>query len=252
MAFLSPITLGTMRFQDKGLAVQEVKNLLAHAYDRGVSSIHVSSEYSSYDLVKSACQASKHQLMAKLAAPHFNEETFSKRSLFDRVDSILRDFSTECIDVAQWMWRMNPLDDDNRIQKTEACLAEMKQAFDELKAAGKVRDFSCFPYSARYMHFIRDSGLMTSQTNYLNFWEDDLYAGGITPGSIALRPLAVARFRDSDHSLSDCLHYVLSHPNIDSAVISMHAHDQIDEISEIAAQIKKSETAFQSYRKMAA
>jgi aryl-alcohol dehydrogenase-like predicted oxidoreductase len=252
MGKLSPITLGTMRFLDKGLSVQDTKALLDYACDQGITSLHVSPEYSSYDLIKSACQSSKHQLMVKLPAPHFDEERFDKQTLFERVDSFLKDFSAQSIDVAQWMWRMNPLDDDRRIERTRECLDAIKQAFDELKAAGKVKSFSCFPYSARYMRFIQESGLMCSQTNYLNFWEDDLYDGGIAAGAIALRPLGATRFRGSSRSLEDCLNYVLSHPNIESAVISMHTNAQIDEISQIASQVEKSEAVFNACREMMA
>lgn len=248
MENLSPITLGTMRFLDKGLSVDTVKRLLNFAHDHGVTSLHVSPEYSSYGLVKAASQGDRHQFMVKISAPHFDEENFSKQSLFKRVDDFLRDFQIDTIGVVQWMWRMNPLDDDQRIKRSEEQLSHMKEAFNELVTVGKVRAFSCFPYTPRYMKFVRENDLMSSQTNYLNFWEDDLYEGGVTENSIALRPLAAGQFRESDFSLSHCLNYVLSHPNIKSAVISMHTNAQIKEIASIANKVKKSEVMFNAYR----
>lgn len=250
MKELSAISLGTMRFLDKGLSVKQVTALFDCAKDKGITTLHVSSEYSSYDLVKAALPHRDHQFIVKLAAPHFDEDGFSQKSLEKKVDRFLLDFKRDSIDVAQWMWRMNPLDDDSRIEKTGEQLGSMQEAFQALVVSGKVKQFSCFPYTPSYMHFIRKKGLMHSQTNYLNFWEDDLFEGGIAEDSIVLRPLAAGRFRKSNFSLSHCLSYPLSHPNIKTVVISLHNKKNIEEVASIAGKIEKSELQFNKYREM--
>lgn len=252
---LSPVTLGTMRFLDKGLSVADVEKLLDFSYHQGITSLHLSPEYASYELVKSARRKNEHAFMVKIPAPHFDEESFNKRALFKRVDDFLTDFKINCIDVAQWMWRTTPLDEDKRIERTRESLNEMRRAFDALLASGKVRAFSCFPYTARYMHFVDEMQLIKSQTNYLNFWEDDLYQGGISENSIVLRPLASGRFRSlpvagEKKQLSYCINYALSHPHIQSAVISMHDRVQVKEVADMASAVQKSEVVFRSYREM--
>lgn len=248
MKNVSAITLGTMRFQDKGLSVNDSRHLLDCAKRNGITTLHTSPEYSSYNLLKEVSPGTDHQYIVKIAAPHFDEENFSQQSLERRVEGFLKDFNVESIDVAQWMWRMNPLNDDRRIKKTQDQLGDMQEAFQTLIATGKVKQFSCFPYTPRYMHFIREKGLMHSQTNYLNYWEDDLFEGGIAKDSIALRPLAAGRCRKSRFSLSDCLSYPLSHPNIKSTVVSLHSVSDIEEVASIAGQVKKSEQLFNRYR----
>lgn len=269
---LSKITLGTMRLMEKGLSVQDVLTLLSFCLSSGVTSLHVSQEYESYNLLKESVQSryrdkmKNHQLIAKLASPHFGEIKFSPSSLEEKIDTVLLDLCADKIDVIQWMWRMEDLDDDVRITRTQDQFNLIKETFDKLLKSGKVDKVSCFPYSKRYMKFVRESGLITSQIDYFNFWEDNLYDGGVHQDSIALRPLYAGKARDKKSALLDkcnevtgldentmlghCLRYPLTCPNIKTIVISMHNKKEIEEISKTSDSVVKSESLFLEYRRI--
>lgn len=266
---ISLVTLGTMRFSDKGISKIEVAKLLTDCHENGVTSLHVSSEYSSYELLCSVLKNeykknnNSHQFIAKIAGPHFSETSFSKDIFVGRVDSLLKDLGVEILDVAQWMWRMNPLDDDERIKRTEEKVDEMKETFGGLIQSGKVKSFCCFPYTSRYMKFVRDRGILSSQANYLNLWEDNLLDSGISPNSIVLRPLAAGRFKDSPPSLmkrinngidikdsifGHSIRYAVSHPNVRTIVVSMHDKKSVKEVVDTVNAAERSESLFNQYR----
>jgi len=80
---LSNITLGTMRFFDKSLSINQVKNLIEEAFSIGINTHHSSSEYSSHTLYTKALKlskcANKVKHIVKVSAPHFEYDSFSNR-----------------------------------------------------------------------------------------------------------------------------------------------------------------------------
>ena len=80
---LSNITLGTMRFFDKSLSLNEVTRLIEKAYDIGINTHHSSSEYSSYSLYTEALKkgvcAKNVKHIVKISAPHFEDDFFSSK-----------------------------------------------------------------------------------------------------------------------------------------------------------------------------
>ena len=117
----SPLILGTMRLQDKGLNRSQCLSLFQRAIDSGVDTFHISAEYSSFPLVAAAITALPHQyksqlkIMAKIASPHFGEGEFNAEFMELRINYLLDALEIEKIDVVQWMWRDNEISDERRI-----------------------------------------------------------------------------------------------------------------------------------------
>src|SRR5580693_9969949 len=119
---LSVLALGTMRLTPPKFDAASALALLLHLSDHGVTSFHVSHEYDSYGFVCDALAALRRarpaapvELIAKLAAPHFDEIGFSAERLRERIEALLRRLPAERVDVVQWMVRHTPNEDAPRL-----------------------------------------------------------------------------------------------------------------------------------------
>src|SRR5271154_5862897 len=119
---LSTLAFGTMRLMAPKFDADSALALLLHLSDHGVTSFHVSHEYESYAFVCDALAALRQarpaapiELIAKIAAPHFDETGFSADRLRERVEALLERLPAERVDVVQWMVRHTPNEDAPRL-----------------------------------------------------------------------------------------------------------------------------------------
>jgi aryl-alcohol dehydrogenase-like predicted oxidoreductase len=259
---LSPICLGTMRLADKGLIKNDVCSLIRSGLDKGINTHHISDEYNSFALI---CESYKQlkkeereqlQVICKLSGPHFNEPTFNSLIMKKRVEKYLLSLDVERLAVIQWMWRMNPLDDDVRLLRMADKLESIKNCFFELKSEGKVGDVACFPYSAKFMKQVRQLGICKGQINYVNIFENNALDVGLNEYTIALRPLAAGQINKipselwSEHSnqlgysrnwtsAQHALAYSLSSPQVISAIVSLNNNEHLNAAIDVVENLPR-------------
>lgn len=268
MINLPSITLGTMRLADKNICLYECIELFDAAILNGVNAFHLSSEYNSFELVSSSLNqivsnkpSIDIKVIAKLASPNFDEDCFEQVNLENKIDNILQKTGLEQIELAQWMWRQAPLNDESRIPNFLSQANEIKNSFDNIISKGKVKKFGCFPYTGNFMEKVSSLKISDLHINYLNFWEDSLLEGEILSSSIALRPFFAGKIKEvnskfieelntiqSGNGIFHSLNYVLSHPKICSAVLGLNSIKQLDEVINISDSISKNIEIFNQYR----
>src|SRR5258708_15068279 len=171
---VSPLTLGTMRFSEKGLSVSSVPSLIAFAFDAGVTTHHVSNEYPSFELYREALSTfpqsfrDKLVIIAKLSFPHFKDVDPNVSVFHQRVDQYLEWLGRDTIDVVQWLFRSEPLEDSIRIPRLSACAEDLRGCFQDLIRSRKVGTIAAFPYTSGFWRLSAKLGLVDSQVNYLN------------------------------------------------------------------------------------
>lgn len=263
---LSSVTLGTMRLADKVLTSSTCVDIFDAALLSGINSFHISSEYNSFALVCSALKKLSKKvhdinLVVKLSSPHFDEDRFCHTNLESKIDHVLKHTGLEQIQLAQWMWRQNPLDDAQRIPMLVRQADEIKSSFQNLIAAGKVSEFCCFPYTADFMKSVSQLEISKIHINYLNFWENSLTNGGFHDASLVLRPFFAGKIKDiapefieqlnvieDGNAIFHSLNYVLSHPKVLSAVVGINSVEQLNEIISVSNPINKDIKVFQKYQ----
>lgn len=210
--FLSPLCLGTMRYVDKGLGVDDVVRLFREALELGVTSHHVSSEYASFELVCEAyhrlraSEKGQIELVVKLADPHFGEEGFDSDRFKDRIDHLLQTTGFQSLAVVQWMWRQNPMDDQMRIGRMESQTDRIHYAFDDAKNSAKVSAIGCFPYTQRFMQAVKEVKLTEIEINYFNLLENASVFSAANPCEIAIRPLGGGELKEIPQQKVDMFH----------------------------------------------
>ena len=232
---LSRITLGTMRFLDKGLTETQVIQLLEESWEAGITSHHSSSEYSSYKLYTKALQKSsmrnnvKH--LVKLSSPHFEDDEFSGKILEERVDAQLKTLQIDCIDVLQWLVRSKPINDADRLLTLQDKKEEIKEVLTSLKQKGKIKSVFSFPYSVPFANEVIKFPEVDGIISYLNKEELDYVPFANNNPFIAIRPLFAGKLVKDVHDINDTitaqLNFVENHANVLSTIVGINATEHV-------------------------
>lgn len=232
---LSRITLGTMRFQDKGLSERQVTQLIEESWKAGIISHHSSSEYSSYELytkaLKNSSVRNKVKHVVKISSPHFEDDTFSKTILEQRIDGQLKTLQVDSIDVLQWLVRSKPIDDANRLQILRDKEAEIKEVLLSLKQQGKIKATFSFPYSVPFAEAVIKFQEVDGIISYLNKEEVDYAPFANKYPFIAIRPLfsgkLIQQTKNIDETIAEQFQFVENHPNVLTTIVGINTLEQV-------------------------
>lgn len=238
---LSALAFGTMRMTAPKFDADSAVALLGRLVDHGVTSFHVSHEYDSYPFVcdalaalRRARPAARVELIAKLAAPHFDEAGFSAERLRAHIEALLQRLPAARVDVVQWMVRHTPNEDAPRLAILERDRLLAADAAERLKAEGKIGAFAVFPYSEPFRRAALAEPFVDGLVDYLNpreleaaAWLDALQARG--QGFVAMRPLFAGEVSRDPASVDAALRFPLLHPATAAVVVSLSDVRQADQ-----------------------
>jgi aryl-alcohol dehydrogenase-like predicted oxidoreductase len=198
-----------MRLDPKRLSLDDAARLLEHLWDRGVTTLHSSSEYDTHGFFCEALQKLRARRpgarpvhISKIAAPHFEDAGFSASLLRSRVERQLQDLGAERLDVVQWLLRSKPIRDDVRLSTLASCRDELEATWADLRREGKVGALASFPYARPFAERVLDLPACEGLVTYLGPAElemapllDGLAAAG--QGFVAIRPLLAGRISEA-------------------------------------------------------
>lgn len=232
---LSNTTLGTMRFYDKKLSVKEVLSIIENSFDIGINTHHSSIEYNSYNLYTKALNFSTHKNqikhIVKLAAPHFEENSFSSKSLESKIDADLKNLQIEQIDVLQWLLRSKPINDKKRLNILTQQRDEIEYCLANMKRKGKIKSVFSFPYSVPFSKEALKLKEIDGIISYLNLQEIEYreYANKIP--FIAIRPFfagALINTENKCQKIEQCLQFVNAHKTVLTKIVSINSIEQLN------------------------
>jgi aryl-alcohol dehydrogenase-like predicted oxidoreductase len=277
---LSEVTFGSMRLDAGRMTEGEACALLVHLLDHGVTSFHCSPEYESHRFFCASLRRARRErpgveveIIAKVAAPHFEDARFSSELLEARVESLRDELGVERIAVLQWLLRTKPISDGPRLAMLRESRSEIEDALDTLVSTGRASVITSFPYSGLFAETVLELRSVRGLATYLNLVEletvallDRMFARG--QGLVALRPLAAGTLARSvkeqtalpgaphfdreavERALADAgvgpsaiahfaLRFPLLHPAVASVVVSIsslaHADDVLGAVSDLRA-----------------
>ncbi|THD59742.1 aldo/keto reductase [Phenylobacterium sp.] len=253
---LSALALGTMRLMPPKFDADSAMALLTHLSDHGVTSFHVSAEYDSHPFVSDALAALRRarpsapiEIIAKLAAPHFDEDGFSAQRLRERVEALLQGLPAERVDVVQWMARHTPNEDAPRLAVLERDRDLIGEAAGRLKAEGRIGAFAVFPYSEPFRRAVLAEPFVDGLVDYLNAgeleaadWLDRLRARG--QGFVAMRPLFAGQLARDPGGVDAALSFPLLHPATAAMVVGLSDIRQADQAIAAASETGADPNAF--------
>jgi aryl-alcohol dehydrogenase-like predicted oxidoreductase len=236
---LSRICLGTMRLATAGDAAAAAR-IIAHAFDIGVTSLHCSSEYESFPLLREAWSSARGgapanlSVIAKIASPHFGEDRFSAAALRAKVDFYLSALGLERLGVVQWLLRADLRQEGERLRILRESADEVGALVGALKREGKIDAFISFPYTpavaAEALRMDHVDGLAL----YVNPLEQEMdrfigEADRLGKSVVAIRPYAAGRlFAETRFTAADAIDYALGHAAVATAVVSASSRAHLD------------------------
>jgi hypothetical protein len=210
-------------------------------YYGGITTLHSSTEYDSFPLLKSVLSELnvldpkvKFKHIVKLAEPHFSDVSFSSKRLNEKVMQYLSDLKISKLDAIQWMWRSN-LSDDLRVNAFLKESIYIKNALNTLKSEGIVLSSYCFPYSEFFMAEASVLDIFEGFCVYRNPHEKeyDKLLSHCTPKSvITIRPFSANKLYTKQNGVGPLLDYNFSSPAVGSTILSFSTHEQLKEILE--------------------
>ena len=234
---LSDIALGTMRFHDKSLSINEVTELIERAFEIGITTHHSSFEYSSYELYTKALKNVRYkndlQHIVKLASPHFEDKEFSTPVLVQRVENQLKALNIDQIDVLQWLVRSKPINDEDRLGTLKNQKDEIKACLSKLKQEGKVKSVFSFPYSPTFAGAVVQLEEIDGIIAYLNKEELEYVPYANKFPFIGIRPLFAGKLihvneKNLEKKIHDCLDFVRGHNAVISQIVSINKVEQLN------------------------
>ena len=222
---LSTITLGTMRFAEKKMSVEQIIKLIEKAYDIGIDTHHSSYEYSSYELYCKALEKIPYKKnlkhITKLSAPHFEEGRFSSHNLEEKVDNELKRLNIDTIDVLQWLVRSKPINDINRLHTLSSQQEEIQETLKILKKKGKVKTVFSFPYSVNFAQEVIKLSEVDGIVSYLNNEEKEYESLANTTPFISIRPFFAGKLLEKI-GVEACLDYTCNQKEVLSTIVGIN------------------------------
>ena len=241
---LSDLTLGTMRFYDKGLSSNQVQTIIEKSFEVGIDAHHSSFEYNSYDLYRTALAKttvkSKIKHVVKLSSPHFDEKEFSPKKLIALIDRELISLKVECIDVLQWLVRSTPINDHDRIKILSQQKNLINNTFEKLNKEGKIKSVFSFPYSIPFAKEVIDIEEVDGVISYLNKNETEYQHLAHIHPFIAIRPFNAGNLvtkENHDVDVQNCLTFVRNHKNVITQIVSINNLNHLNSISRSITKI---------------
>lgn len=246
-ARVSPLAFGSMRMNERALPEAAWEALLRASIERGVTTLHSSSEYESHPRFRGLVARLRGlpiQHVVKIADPHFGEAGFDARRFEERLDTYLAQLGADRIDVVQWMWRGDIRNEPARLAGFAREREAIRAAFDALRARGKLGAVVTFPYTAAFADRALDPARVVGAAGggplgdglavYLNPLERELLpqvraAARAGLGSVAIRPLAAGRALAGARAAA-CVHEVLAEPGVATAVVTYSSPAHLDEL----------------------
>lgn len=215
-------------------------SLLEHAFGIGISSLHFSSEYDTYDLFTQAWRRARPaaprdiSFIAKVASPHFGEKRFSADAFRSKIEAYLSTLGIDRLDVVQWLLRYDLKDEEGRLRILSESEAEVAALLGRLKEEGKIGSCISFPYSSGIASAVLRHSYCDGLALYVNPLEHEMdahlaEAEALGKKVVAIRPFAAGRlFAQTGLTPDEALRYVLGQPAVATTVVSVSNRAHVD------------------------
>ncbi|WP_343347847.1 hypothetical protein WJT74_05600 [Sphingomicrobium sp. XHP0239] len=234
------IIAGTMRLLEHDRDTAGWGEFYGALWDLGVRKLHVSHEYDSWSQTCAIFAELRRRrpdvafdVVAKLAAPHFDEDGFDGDRLRHRIEEYCEGLGIETIADLQWMWRPGLDDDPSRIDAMRDDAKAIEAEIAALKKEGAIGRFLCFPYTLDFALEALDTLPLDGLVVYRNALETELdpaidRAHLRDLPTLVIRPFAAGKALDGDVSPTSQFSHALDRPGVEAAIVSLSRREQAE------------------------
>jgi hypothetical protein len=244
---LSKIILGTMRLDSERYPLDHWVDLFRQAHLLGVTRLHCSDEYESFpfllrilEVLRMESPQIRFDFIVKLAEPSFDLHEFSEHRFFEYLERYRELLVVDRIDTAQWMWRGDLANHEERIEEFRHQSASIAAAVDLAKLSGRLGSFFCFPYSHSFASSVLGNDSVDGLAIYRNPREgvyDDLMEECESSGRsvLVIRPFSAGEALGGAEP-ETLIRHSAGLPAVTGIIVSCGSVEHLEECVRAAAQ----------------
>jgi hypothetical protein len=234
MKFLKKIVLGTMKFKKYFNNSNELAIFLDYAHKKGVKQLHVSNEYSSYNLLKKSLKRidkRKFTFILKLSESDSDYRKFSLKKFEKKILKYFKDLGNRHTYEVQLVNRYKCNNAKEYLYHEQKTFDIIKDTINKLKKEKIIKSFYFFPYHKNKIK-IKKHLFIDGMIAYRNLYESqiDNYAKQNNYKIIAMRTFGVNEKQLIKKNLKKLIMFNLKNKLVKKVVVGTNNKFQLDQL----------------------
>jgi hypothetical protein len=234
---INKIVLGTMKLKKYFTKTKELSNFLSYAHKKGIKHLHVSNEYSSYNLLIKSLKKNnkmKFTFILKLSEPKTDKLNFNLRKFKQKIISYRKDLGQNNHYIVQLVNRYKCNTPQEYLPYEQKVFDKIQKTIIKLKKNNLIKGFYFFPYF-KNVNKIKKRKFINGITTYRNVNEhkNDSYAKQNNFKIIAMRPFGGNKKIFKRNNLKKLLMFNLNNKLVKKIVVGANNKSQLDQLLEL-------------------
>ena len=237
MKLINQIVLGTMKLRKYHNNIEDLSAFLNYAHLKGFRQLHVSNEYSSYDLIVKSLKIIKKKkftFILKLAEPETDKLHFSLKRFKQKIDKYRHDLGEKNIFIVQLVNRHKCNNSRKYLSNELKIFDEIQNIINRLKKDNHIQSFYYFPYYIN-SNEIKRYKFISGITCYRNIYEkkNDDYALKNNYKIIAMRTFGGINKIINKKNLKKLIMYNVSNKLVKKIIVGANNRKQLNQLLKI-------------------
>lgn len=237
MKIVNKIVLGTMKLNKYFTNSDDLSNFLSYAHVKGVRQLHVSNEYSSYNLLVKSLKkinTKKFTFILKLSEPKTDKLRFNLKKFLQKINKYRNDLGQKHIYIIQLVNRYKCKNPKEYLFYEQKVFDIIQSTIIKLKKTKIIKSFYFFPYF-KHKNKIKKRWFINGITSYRNIYEkqNDDYAEQNNYKVIAMRTFGGSRKILKRKSLKKLIMFNLNSKLVEKIIVGTNNKTQLDQLLKI-------------------
>ena len=231
------IVLGTMKLKKYFNNSKDLANYLNYAFDNGFRKLHISNEYSSYNLLIKSLEKIKKKkftIFIKLSEPKKDQIKFSLKRFINKIEKYRHDFGKKHSYIIQLVNRYKCKNSREYLFNEKKTFDHLEDTILKLKKKNIIKKFYFFPYY-RNENKIKKNSFIDGITCYRNLKQKkyDKYAKKNKYKIIAMRTLGGSQKLIKNNNLKRLISFNLKSKIVHNVIVGINNKTQLSQLIKI-------------------
>ena len=234
---INKLVLGTMKLKKYFKNSEDLSNFLKYAHKKGVKQIHVSNEYSSYNLLVRSLERlrkKKFSFILKLAESNNDKKKFNIVKFKKKINKYQKDLGKNNNFSIQLVNRYKCKSSKEYLINEKNIFNMINNTIIKLKKSKKIKSFYFFPYHLDKNKTVKQSFIdgITCYRNH-HYKNNDEYAKKNNFKIIAMRTFGGNNKFVTKKNFKKLIYFNLKSRIVEKVIMGMNNKDQLDQILKI-------------------
>lgn len=237
MKIKTRIVLGTMKLRKYYNNKDNLSKFLNYVHQKGIRYLHVSSEYSSYNLLVKSLRMihkKKFTFILKVAEPKSDTSKFSLKRFKQKIKNYRQDLGKKNTFIVQLVNRYKCNNSREHLFYEQKVFDDIQQTIIKYKKSDYIKSFYYFPYH-KNSNKIKRYKFIDGITSYRNIHEklNDFYAKQNNYKIIAMRTFGGSNKIINNKNLKKLIFFNLGNKLVKKIIVGANNKTQLDQLLKI-------------------